>query len=103
MVLGKEASCHLFFLMDGLSDALSNTLTGCTIGGIIVNHMMYADDLVIISPSILKGCNAYWIYAPYYGQNHYILFNHDKTVCMFMPSRSIFYLNTPIVFLYGVC
>ena len=44
MVLGKEASCHLCFLIcilytDGLIDALCNTLTGCTIGGITINHL----------------------------------------------------------------
>ena len=38
--------------MDGLSSSLSNTPTGCSIGGVMVNHIMYADDLVIISPSV---------------------------------------------------
>ena len=37
--------------MDCLSDSLCNTYTGCNIGGIMINHLMYADDLVIISPS----------------------------------------------------
>ena len=37
--------------VDDLSSSLSNTPTGCSIGGVMVNHIMYADDLVIISPS----------------------------------------------------
>ena len=63
--------------MDGLSSSLSNTPTDCLIGGVVVNHIMYADDLVIISPS------AKWLQRPVYGQNHDILFNDDKTLCMY--------------------
>ena len=37
--------------MDGLGVSLSNTQTGCSIGGIMVNHLMYGVSLVIISPS----------------------------------------------------
>ena len=43
----------LFFnvYMDCLSESLSNTQTGCNVGGVMINHLMYADDMVIISPS----------------------------------------------------
>ena len=43
----------LFFCvyMDCLSESLCNTQTGCNVGGVMINHLMYADDLVIISPS----------------------------------------------------
>ena len=43
----------LFFnvYMDCLSKYLCNTQTGCNVGGVMINHLMYADDLVIISPS----------------------------------------------------
>ena len=34
--------------MDVLSSSLSNTPTGCAIGGVMVNHIMYADDLATI-------------------------------------------------------
>ena len=63
---------------------------------------MYADDLVIISPGLrlLDICDVY-------GQNRDILFNHDKTVCMYMPSGNCYYLNTPVVVLkwdsVGIC
>ena len=42
----------LFFnvYMDCLSESLC-TQTGCNVGGVMINHLMYADDLVIISPS----------------------------------------------------
>ena len=34
-----------------LSVALSNSKYGCTFGGCSVNHLSYADDMVILSPS----------------------------------------------------
>ena len=36
--------------MDDLSERLNKCMTGCVIGEIILNHLMYADDLVILSP-----------------------------------------------------
>ena len=82
--------------MDGLSSSLSNTPTGCSIGGVMVNHIMHADDLVIISPSV-KVLQRLLDICAVYGQTHDILFNDDKTVCMYMPAKSSFYINTPAV------
>ena len=86
--------------MDDLSSSLSITPTGSTIGGVMVNHIMYADDLVIISPSV-KGLQRLLDVCAVYGQTHDILFNDDKTVCMFRPAKSSFYINTPALFLNG--
>ena len=86
--------------MDGLSSSLSNTPTGCAIGGVMVNRIMYADDLVVISPSV-KGLQRLLDVCAVYGQTHDILFNDDKTVCMFMPAKSSVYINTPALFLNG--
>ena len=84
--------------MDDLSCSLSNTPIGCFIGGVMVNHIMYADDLVIISPSA-KGLQRLLDICAGYGQSHDILFNDGKTVNMYMPANSSFYINTPAVFL----
>ena len=86
--------------MDALSSSLSNTPIGCSIGGVMVNHIMYADDLAIISPSA-KGLQRLLDICADYGQSHDILFNDGKTVCMYMPANSSFYINTPAVFLNG--
>ena len=54
MVSVKAVFClHYFFnlYMDRLSVTLSKTKVGCALGKIMVNHLAYADDLVIISPS----------------------------------------------------
>ena len=61
---------------------------------------MYADDLVIISP-LAKGLQRLLDICADYGQSHDILFNYGKTVCMYMPANSSFYINTPAVFLNG--
>ena len=34
-----------------MSVNLKECLTGCIAGGTIVNHLMYADDIVLLSPS----------------------------------------------------
>ena len=93
----------LFFnvYMDCLSESLCNTQTGCNVGGVMINHLMYADDLVIISPSA-KGLQRLVDICAVYGQNHDILFNHDNTVCMYMPSGNHYYLNTPVILLNGI-
>ena len=51
--------------IDGLSNILNNSTIGGSIGGICVNHMLYADDLCIISLSsaglqkLLVQCDDY--------------------------------------------
>ena len=37
--------------IDGLSDILNKSTIGCSIGGNCINHMLYADDLCIVSLS----------------------------------------------------
>ena len=55
--------CNVY--MDGLSDILCKTECGCTMGGRMINHLMYADDVVILSPSakglqrLINICAAY--------------------------------------------
>lgn len=51
--------------MDDLSECLNACKTGCMIGNILVNHIMYADDLVVFNPSsaglqqLLNMCSEY--------------------------------------------
>jgi len=55
---GGTLSPILFNLyMDELSRRLNDCNTGCMIGGMLVNHIMYADDLVIFSPSWAAGAS----------------------------------------------
>ena len=58
---------------------------GGTLGGKIVNHMIYVDDLCIVSlfssglQTLLKMCTDYW-------DLHDIKFNAKKSVCLFFRS-----------------
>ena len=63
---GGILSPYLFNVyMDDLSLQLNTQHVGCAIGDMIINHLMYADDLVLISPSpgglikLLKVCEMY--------------------------------------------
>ena len=101
IVLDRVEYCHPSFYMDCLSESLGNTQTGSNVGGVKINHLMYADDLGIISPSV-KGLQGLLDICALYGQNHDILCDHSKTVCMYMPSGNCYYLNTPVVVLNGI-
>ena len=78
MVLRKEEFFLRGFLMyiyiDDLSIALSNSKYGCLFGGCSVNHLSYADDMVILSPSatalqkLLDICS-------FYSEKHDIVYN----------------------------
>ena len=58
MVSGKVAYSHHTFLIymyiytADLTIALNKWNTGCVIGSTTINHLMYADDLVILCPSV---------------------------------------------------
>ena len=79
--------------MDGLSDILCRTECGCTMGGRMINLLLYADDLVILIPSA-KGLQRL-VDICAYGDIHDIKFNHAKTVCIYLPSKGNSTFNSP--------
>ena len=58
MALGREESCipieYNLYVIE-LSVQLRACNTGCMTGERLVNHLMYADDLVIINPCRMHG------------------------------------------------
>ena len=76
MECDKEAfyrhACSTYNYVDDLSVHLNNCKVGCRIGDRNINHLMYADDLVIISPSVaglaklLNMCEAYGVSHDYF-------------------------------------
>ena len=49
---GGIISLYLFCVyMDDLSKKLNNVNAGCIIGAALINLLMYADDLVLLTPS----------------------------------------------------
>ena len=65
---GGILSPYLFCVyMDDLSNKLNNVNSGCIIGSSLINHLMYAGDLVLMAPSsmglsvLLSLCSEYGI------------------------------------------
>ena len=93
--------------IDDLCANLSDTKTGCNINGVFINHLMYADDSVLIAPSpvalqkLIDCCSAF-------ATEHSMVFNVNKTVCMYIRSKlfkdlsvSTFYINgNPIKYVH---
>ena len=86
---GCILSSYLFNVyMDGLSVALNKAHVGCLLGESIVNHLMYADDLVLICPSsagmrlLLRLCDKY-------GIDHDIKYNSKKSATMILRNNAL--------------
>ena len=86
--------------MDDLSSQLNKTNTGCLVGESIVNHLMYADDLVLLSPysaglqQMLRVCSQY-------GIDHDIKYNAKKSHIMIVRSNQDRKLTFPTFYLSG--
>ena len=100
---GGILSPYLFYVyLDDLSIALSACRTGCCVGNSLINHLMYADDLVIFSPSSI-GLRALITVCEEYAVSHEMLFNHKKSVILICRSKymknvyPVFTLNVKIV------
>ena len=73
---------------DDLNHHLQATGVGCYVGGAWVNSLSYADDMVLLAPTVtarqtlLEVCRAYA--AP-----HDIVCNTTKTVCMLVGPKQL--------------
>ena len=72
--------------MDDLSNRLKDCRTGCVLGNLIVNHLMYADDLVIFSPST-AGLQSLLNLCSEYGLQNDIKYNSTKSQVMIVRSK----------------
>ena len=71
--------------MDKLSASLLSKRIGCIVGTLIINHLIYADDLVLMAPSA-KSLQVLINTCFQYGQKNSINFNEKKTVLMLINS-----------------
>ena len=67
--------------IDDLSSILSSCNSGCKFGNQMINHISYADDLLIFCPSS-KGLQGFLNQCEIYGTERGIKYNKEKTVCM---------------------
>ena len=98
---GGVLSPYLFAVyLDDLSNELNNIKAGCYIREVLLNHLMFADDICVLCPSvrwlqrILDVCQAY-------AESHGIIFNCNKAVCMTFKAKSARSTATPVLKLGG--
>ena len=86
--------------IDDLSSILSSCNSGCKFGNQTINHISYADDLLIFYPSS-KGLQGLLNQCEIYGTEHDIKYNKEKTVCMIIKPRGFKLRNSPDICLNG--
>ena len=92
---GSVLSSYFFNVyMDDLSERLNELKIGCMVGALIINHLLYADDLVLISPSS-RGLHTLIGVCEKYGINNDIIFNATKSAVMCFKSKSHLKFNIP--------
>ena len=97
---GGILSPYLFNMyIDGLSEALNDSGVGCHYLG-SVNHICYADDMVLLAPTAY-GLQRMLNMCADYAANHDILFNTKKTVCMAFLPRMLRHMSIPDIVLCG--
>lgn len=93
---GGITSPRLFNLyINRLIEELSRTKVGCSINGTVVNNMSYADDMVLLSPSInalrrlLDICESYSV-------THGLKYNAKKSEVMLFKAGTKTYAVSPV-------
>ena len=90
--------------MDKLSWKLNTVKVGCIVNETVINHLIYADDSVLIALSakstylqvLLSHCKEF-------AESHDIIYNLKKSVCMtYVPKCINFNINHPM-FLSDKC
>ena len=98
---GRILSPILFNLyMNDLSVRLNQQVIGCNYNGVVMNHMFYADDSVLLAPSpsaLQKLLNICYNY----GCDFEIKYNVKKTECMCVKPKGCRSLLIPDLFLGG--
>lgn len=100
---GGLTSPDLFNIyMNGLIEELRSTRIGCHIGDVCVNNLSYADDMVLLSPSI-SGLRKLLAICERYAAEHGLVYNVAKTEMMVFragkgPERipNVFLRGTPV-------
>ncbi|KAJ2951199.1 hypothetical protein O0L34_g5592 [Tuta absoluta] len=83
---GGLTSPILFNLyINGLIEELSKTRIGCHVGGVNTNNMSYADDMVLLSPSV-AGLRSLIEICEKYALKHNLIYNVKKSEVMVFKS-----------------
>ena len=94
---GSVLSPKLFnIFLDDLSSNLNKLQVGCHMNNVSFNHLFYADDAVILSPSA-KGLQKLLTTCENFAKNNEIIFNPNKTYCMYLQHKSCKSSKLPVV------
>ena len=80
--------------MDELSEEILNGKGGCNVGSKRINHIFYADDLILLSPSVkglqilIDKCNSYFA-------ANFLSLNTQKTKVLFVKPKRVLYYGEP--------
>ena len=74
---------------------------GCCVGKVLINHLMYAGDLVILAPSV-SGLSKLLSICEIVGESNDIIFNQKKIVSLYFISKMLKGAHLPNVYLNGV-
>jgi hypothetical protein len=72
----------------------------CNIGGMFLNNFSFADDMCVLSPSI-AGLRKLLAQCELFANEHDIVYNSKKTVCMCVRPKRCDLHSIPNVSLYG--
>ena len=92
---GGIFSPYLFNVyVDNLSSMLNKCNVGCYFGRLLVNHIMYADDLVLLSLSV-AGLSKLLQICERFGDGHYVQYNPKKSAVMTFRASYLKGVNLP--------
>ena len=84
---GGILSPYLFNVyVDELSEQLKLCNVGCNVNGHLISHIMYADDLILISPSSAGLCQLLYE-CEKFGISHDVKYNAKKCAIMIFRSK----------------
>ena len=87
--------------VDELSEELNKCNVGCNLNGHLINHIMYADDLVLISPSS-AGLSQLLHECEKFGTRHDLKYNAKKSAVMIYRSMTLKGCTIPNFKLNGI-
>lgn len=99
---GGLSSPLLFNLyVNQLVERLSSTHVGCYIDGVCFNNISYADDIVLLSPTI-RGLRRLLSICEEYAASHGLLYNSKKSEILVFKSGKYQPTHVPPVYLNGL-
>ncbi|XP_045454808.1 uncharacterized protein LOC123664257 [Melitaea cinxia] len=100
---GGLSSPNLFNLyVNALIEGLSSIRVGCHIGGVCFNNISYADDMVLLAPSV-SAIRRMLTFCESYAETHGLVYNNKKSEYLVFKAGNRLPENIPLIKLNGAC